>query len=70
MSETDAILQRIFDAADEHAADTGEFDHSVGDLQDALREAFKFLTPEQQEHVAKETIFDIHDDEEFSDEEE
>ena len=43
----EAHLQKLFDAADRHGVDTGESDHSVGDLQDALREAWKLMTPSQ-----------------------
>ena len=43
----EAHLQKLFDAADRHGVDTGESDHSVGNLQDALRQAWKLMTPSQ-----------------------
>ncbi|KWU19173.1 hypothetical protein [Burkholderia cenocepacia] len=43
-----AILQRLFDAADNHGEDTGEADHTVGDLQGLLRKACSLMTVGQQ----------------------
>jgi hypothetical protein len=42
-----SILKKLFKAADNHAEDTGEADHAVGDLQDVLRAAWDLMTPEQ-----------------------
>lgn len=44
----DTILNKLFDAADNHGEDTGEPDHTVGDLQDLLRKAVALMTPSQQ----------------------
>jgi len=40
-------LQRLFDAADAHGADTGEYDHTIGDLQDLLRSAWAVMSNDQ-----------------------
>lgn len=42
-------LQMIFDAADAHGEDTGEPDHTVGDLQDVLRAAWNLMSEAQRE---------------------
>lgn len=42
-----AILEKLFKAADNHAEDTGEPDHTVGDLQDLLKAAWDLLAPSQ-----------------------
>lgn len=39
------ILKHLFDAADNHAEDTGE-DHNVGDLQDLLTLAWNLMSTE------------------------
>jgi hypothetical protein len=39
-----SILEKLFGAADNHAEDTGEPDHEVGDLQDVLRTAWNLMT--------------------------
>lgn len=40
-------LEKLFTAADRHGEDTGEPDHTVGDLQDLLRSAWEIMTPAQ-----------------------
>ena len=40
-------LGHLFVLADRHGADSGESDHTVGDLQDLLRAAFRIFTPAQ-----------------------
>lgn len=40
-------LERLLQAADNHAEDAGEPDHAVGDLQDLLRAAWALMTVEQ-----------------------
>lgn len=44
--ETAPLVEKIIQAAKTHG-DESEPDHEVGDLQDALREAWKRMTPEQ-----------------------
>lgn len=46
MSKT-LILQKLFNAADNHGEDTGEPDHTVGDLQDLLRKSWDLMLPSQ-----------------------
>lgn len=46
MSKT-LIMQKLFDAADNHGEDTGEPDHTVGDLQDLLSKAWELMLPSQ-----------------------
>jgi len=41
------ILMRLFKAADNHGNDTGEPDHTVGDLQQLLVRACSFLSDSQ-----------------------
>jgi hypothetical protein len=41
------ILNRLFEAADNHAEDTGEADHAVGDLQSLLVRACGLLSAGQ-----------------------
>jgi len=43
----DSILERLFKAADNHGEDSGEADHSVGDLQQLLTRACSFLSVSQ-----------------------
>lgn len=43
----DSILKKLFSAADAHGEDSGEPDHTVGDLQDLLRETWSLMTPSQ-----------------------
>ena len=40
-------LEELFQAADAHAAEAGDLDHAVGDLQSILRAAWRVLTPAQ-----------------------
>lgn len=40
---------KLFEAADNHAEDTGEFDHAIGDLQDLLRSAWSIMTVAQRQ---------------------
>lgn len=42
-----AILEKLFAAADHHGEDSGEPDHTVGDLQDLLRCAWALMSPSQ-----------------------
>jgi hypothetical protein len=44
---SDEALQRILQAAEDHGDDTGEPEHQVGDLEDALREAWKLMSQDQ-----------------------
>lgn len=44
-----APLRALFQAADEHAANSGEEDMTVGDLQEMLRAAYRLLTPHQRD---------------------
>ena len=54
------ILEKLFTAADNHGEDSGEPDHTVGDLQDALRCAWDIMTiAQKQELLASEEIDDI-----------
>lgn len=41
------IIEILFKAADDHGEDTGELDHSIGDLQDLLREVWSILDADQ-----------------------
>jgi hypothetical protein len=40
-------LDDLFGAADAHAAEAGDPDHAVGDLQEILRAAWRVMTPAQ-----------------------
>jgi hypothetical protein len=40
-------LEELFRAADAHAAEAGDGDYAVGDLQEILRAAWRILTPAQ-----------------------
>ena len=40
-------LEDLFRAADTHAADAGDFDHAVGDLQTMLRAAWRAMSDRQ-----------------------
>jgi len=64
-----SILEKLFDAADNHSEDSGE-DHTVGDLQDIVTAAWGILTPEQKRHLlqsdAVETLLDMGARDEFS----
>jgi|GEM_PF-1586572 len=42
-------LQTLLDAADHHGNDAGDPDHTVGDLQELLRAAWKSMTPAQRD---------------------
>jgi hypothetical protein len=46
------LFLKVINAAEQHGIDSGP-DHEVGDLQDALEEALKLLTPEQLEVYEK-----------------
>lgn len=39
-----AILEKLFSAADTHGEDSGEPDHTVGDLQDMMRLAWDIMS--------------------------
>lgn len=41
------IIEKLITAADQHGADSGEPDHTVGDLQDMLRAAWELLSTSQ-----------------------
>jgi len=43
----DDAVERIISAAEQHAEDTGESEHQVGDLEDALREAWRLMSTQQ-----------------------
>lgn len=43
----DEHLEKVFTAADRHGEDTGEPDHTVGDLHDVLRAAWELMSPAQ-----------------------
>lgn len=47
------IMKKLFKAADNHADDTGEADHAVGDLQGLLLAAWALMTPVQQQMLLK-----------------
>lgn len=47
-------VDEILALASAHAAESDDPDHEVGDLQDALRLAFHWLTPHKQRDVAEE----------------
>lgn len=56
------ILEILFKAADDHGEDTGEPDHSVGDLQGMLREAWSILTTNQKARLLlSESVQDLLD---------
>lgn len=40
----DGYLEKLIEAADNHGEDSGEPDHTIGDLQDMLREAWGLLS--------------------------
>lgn len=40
-------LEELFRAADEHAAEAGDPDYAVGDLQEIIRATWRIFTPEQ-----------------------
>lgn len=42
-----AILEKLITAADNHGEDSGDPDHTVGDLQDLLRSAWEIMTVSQ-----------------------
>lgn len=46
-ADSPAPLERLLQAADNHAEDSGEPDHAIGDLQDLLRAAWALMTLEQ-----------------------
>lgn len=59
------ILEILFKAADDHGEDTGEPDHSIGDLQDLFREAWSILTTDQKTQLLlSESVQDLLDLEE------
>lgn len=56
------ILEILFKAADDHGEDTGEPDHSIGDLQGLLREAWSLLTADQKAQLLEsESVQDLLD---------
>jgi hypothetical protein len=44
-----SVLEKLISAADNHGEDSGEPDHTVGDLQDMLREAWRLLPSAQRQ---------------------
>jgi hypothetical protein len=42
-----SLAQRLVAKAEAHGQDTGESDHTIGDLQDALQVCFEFMTSSQ-----------------------
>lgn len=42
-----SIIEKLFAAADNHGTDTGESDHTVGDLQGLLRKAWDIMSVSQ-----------------------
>jgi len=50
----EALLEQVFELAKQHGVDSEEPDHEVGDLQDALRRAWHWLNPLQQQEVLNE----------------
>lgn len=69
MNQSD-ILQKLFNAADNHGEDSGDQDHTVGDLQDLLRLSWGMLSMSQRrdflEQSEVETVIDLGAREEFS----
>lgn len=53
-----STLKMIFDAADAHGEDSGEPDHTVGDLQDLLREAWNVMSVKQKEALLRSDAMD------------
>jgi hypothetical protein len=45
------LLRKLLTAADNHGEDSGELDHTVGDLQDLLAAAWDIMTPSQQREL-------------------
>lgn len=54
----DAIPGYLFAAADNHGADTGEPDHTVGDLQDVFRKAWALMLPSQRVELLQSNAVD------------
>lgn len=52
------ILEKLLDAADNHADDSGEPDHAVGDLQGLLRSAWAVMTIEQRRQLLKSDVIE------------
>src|SRR5262249_61748161 len=50
-------LEEWFQAADAHAADAGDLDHTVGALQEILRATWRVLTPAQRRALFAETDY-------------
>ncbi len=52
-------LEQLFAAADAHGSDTGEIDHTIGDLQDLLRHAWRQMNDAQRAGfiVAADSVF-------------
>jgi hypothetical protein len=55
------LVEKILSAATSHAEETGEPDHEVGDLQDALRLAFSNMTTLQAQKAFEEYFLDHED---------
>ena len=54
-------LEQLFAAADAHGSDTGEIDHTIGDLQDLLRHAWRQMSDAQRARfiVAADSVFSV-----------
>lgn len=50
-----AILKKLFAAADNHSEDSGEPDHTVGDLQDLLRRSWEIMSVGQKLQLLRST---------------
>jgi len=49
------ILEKLFAAADNHGEDSGEPDHTVGDLQDLLRRSWEIMSVSQKLQLLRST---------------
>lgn len=60
MENQDLILTRLLNAADAHGEDSGEPDHSVGDLRELVTSMWRLLTPSQRlELLNSSTVDDL-----------
>jgi len=58
----DIVLKKLFDAADAHGEDSGEPDHTVGDLQGLLRKAWSLMSKKQKlEFLASDEVEELVD---------
>lgn len=49
------VIEKILDATDNHGEDSGDFNHTVGDLRDLMREAWGLMTLDQRRKMVKST---------------